>query len=241
MKATNCTQCGAVITDIRDGATFADCDYCGAHFLLPNEEKPVTGHRPAPAYASEPFTASSFTLPYGARIVLIAIGVGFLLLVAGATISIVQQKRQREAADAFRIKQEAAEKRAREKYVDPPVSPLWTGSTEPDKPLPVVNYQPRVSWDGPNDMQYFAEPAVDISSVSHLSSEEIKKTVFKNKIVKLRVVINTDGEIDQTETISGHPILVEAAIESAKRTIFRSRSKPTTRVLTYTFRVLKDD
>jgi len=110
----------------------------------------------------------------------------------------------------------------------------------PEKPIPVVNYQPRISWDGPSDLEHFESPEVDISSVKHLSSEEVKNTVFKNRIVKLRVIINTEGEIDTVETISGHPILVEAATASAKSSIFRSRSKPTTRVLTYTFRVLKD-
>jgi hypothetical protein len=129
-------------------------------------------------------------------------------------------------------------------------APAWTPNpeyswnvpvnVEPAKPIPVVNYQPRVSWDGPNDLEYFDDPEVDVSSVSDLSSEEVKKTVFKNRVVKLKVVINTEGEIDKVETISGHPILVEAATASAKRSIFRSRSKPTTRILTYTFRVLKD-
>ena len=126
-------------------------------------------------------------------------------------------------------------------YPDPTVLPIWSAKAEPSKPpLPVVNYQPRVSWDGPNDMEHFAEPEVDISSVSHLTSEEVKNTVFKDRTVKLRVVINTQGEIDSVETISGHPILVEAATASAKLSIFRSRSKPTTRILIYTFRVLKD-
>jgi hypothetical protein len=121
-----------------------------------------------------------------------------------------------------------------------PTPQSWSVTTEPSKPVPVVNYQPRVSWDGPNDMEYFDDPDVDISPVADLTSEEVKKTVFKNRIVKLRVVINPAGEIDTVETISGHPILVDAATRSAKRSIFASRSKPTTRVLTYTFRLLPD-
>jgi hypothetical protein len=121
-----------------------------------------------------------------------------------------------------------------------PTPQSWSVTAEPAKPVPVVNYQPRVSWDGPNDMEYFDDPDVDISSVSDLTSEQVKKTVFKNRTVKLRVVISTAGEIDTVETISGHPLLVEAATRSAKRSIFTSRSKPTTRVLTYTFRLLPD-
>jgi NAD dependent epimerase/dehydratase family enzyme len=89
-------------------------------------------------------------------------------------------------------------------------------------------------------MEHFSEPDVDISSVSHLTSEEVKNTVFKDRVVKLRVVINTEGEIDEVKVISGHPLLAAAATQSAKQSIFRSRSKPTERVLTYTFRVLKD-
>ena len=122
-----------------------------------------------------------------------------------------------------------------------PSPPSWMfPPAVPAKPLPVVNYQPRVSWEGPNDMEHFEDPQVDVSSLSDLTSEEVEKTVFKNRVVKLRVVINTEGEIDEVETISGHPILVAAATQSAKSSIFSSRSKPTNRVLTYTFRVLKD-
>ena len=124
--------------------------------------------------------------------------------------------------------------------VEQPVLPIWKAPAAPEKPFPSVNYQPRISWDGPNDMEHFANPEVDISSVADLTAEEVKNTVFKNRIVKLKVVINTEGEIDTVETISGHPILVEAATTSAKQSIFRSRAKPTTRILTYTFRVLKD-
>ncbi len=122
-----------------------------------------------------------------------------------------------------------------------PTPSSWSVPTEvPEKPAPIVNYQPRMTWDGPNDIEHFENPEVDISSVSHLTTEEVKNTVFKNRIVKLKVVINTEGEIDTVETVSGNPLLVDAATASAKSSIFRPRSKPTTRILTYTFRVLKD-
>lgn len=238
MKVTNCTQCGAVITDIRDGATFADCEYCGARFLVPHEPKPEP--RRAAHYSPAPFRAASISLPYGARLVLIVIGVGMILLIVIGTIASVQQRKQRESAGASRLRREAEQRRLTDKPSTPYTNPAWTVSSEPPKPTPVINYQPRISWDGPNDLQYFSEPQVDISSVSDLTSEEIEKTVFKNRNVKLRVIINTEGEIDEVETISGHPILVEAATQSAKQTIFSARKKPTKRVLTYTFRLIKD-
>lgn len=239
MIVTNCTQCGAIIADITDGSTFADCDYCGARFLIPHQVTQDSAFRPAAANAIEPFRAAPFSLPYGARIVLIAIGVGFLLLVAGGTFAVIQQKKEREALAAYRAERDAAQRKAGEKPA-PFTDPSWTVSNDPPKPLPVVNYQPRVSWDGPNDIQHFASPEVDISSVSHLTSEEVEKTVFKDRNVRLRVVINTEGEIDEVETISGHPLLVAAATQSAKESIFAPRKNPTKRVLTYTFRIVKD-
>jgi hypothetical protein len=97
-----------------------------------------------------------------------------------------------------------------------------------------------MSWEGPADNEYFESPDVDFSKVADMTSEEVRKTVFKNRVVKLRVVIGTEGEITDVKTISGHPLLVEAATASARKSVFNSRSKPTTRILTYTFRVLQD-
>jgi outer membrane biosynthesis protein TonB len=56
--------------------------------------------------------------------------------------------------------------------------------------------------------------------------------------VQVRITIGTDGDVTKAEAISGHPILAEAAVEAAKKSLFNSRSKPTTRVMTYYFRLL---
>src|SRR4029453_1060129 len=91
----------------------------------------------------------------------------------------------------------------------PNPSSAWPApvNVKPSKPLPVVNYQPRVAWDGPDDREYFDDPEVDVSSVSNLTSEEVKNTVFKNRVVKLKVIINTEGEIDTVDTIWEHRTL----------------------------------
>lgn len=225
MKAINCTQCGATIENVSEHSLIVDCQYCGARILMNRQTPPVVD---PPRFVAEPeFPASSMSF---LKIIGIVVG-GFMMIpVLISAVVLINKPRKTEPV----------------KFASAPTpaypTPAWSVPvSEPQKPVPIVNYQPRVSWDGPNDMEHFDEPQVDVSSVSHLTSEEVKKTVFKNRTVKLRVVINTEGEIDNVETISGHPILVEAATESAKRCIFRSRSKPTTRVLTYTFRVLKDD
>lgn len=225
MKAITCTQCGATIDDVSDHSVIVDCDYCGARIMLNRDTPPI---EPPKVVAEPVFRASE-----GSVLKVIGVAVGSMILIPVILFAVAglnkSQKREPVRLDPVPAATPA------------PLSPVWgQPNFEPAKPVPVVNYQPRISWDGPNDLEYFADPEVDISSVSQLSSEEVKKTVFKNRTVKLRVVINTEGEIDEVEAISGHPILVEAATASAKRTIFRSRSKPTTRVLTYTFRLLKD-
>ena len=227
MKAITCTQCGATIENVSETSLIINCDYCGARLILdPRRPAPVPPPVPAPSFEFanvERPNATSF-----------AVGIAALFLIPIIIVFFVylgQSQRKPERAEPSYV------------YTPPPSpypAPAWSVSTEPAKPTPIVNYQPRVSWDGPNDMEHFADPEVDISSVAHLSSDEIKKTVFKDRTVKLRVVINTEGEIDDVTTVSGHPILVQAATQSARSSIFRSRSKPTTRILTYTFRLLKD-
>ena len=226
MKAITCTQCGARIENVSESSLIINCEYCGARLILdPRKPEPVSPPMPAPDFEFanvERPNATSF-----------AVGIAALFLIPIVIVFFVylgQSQRKPEQPEPSYV------------YTPPTPypAPAWSVSTEPVKPTPIVNYQPRVSWDGPNDMEHFADPEVDISSVAHLSSDEIKKTVFKDRTVKLRVVINTEGEIDDVTTVSGHPILVQAATQSARSSIFRSRSKPTTRILTYTFRVLKD-
>ena len=226
MKAITCTQCGATIENVSETSLIINCEYCNARLILDSRKSAPPTPLSAPDFEFtkvERPNATSFAVGFAALFLIPFIIVVFVYL--------GKSERKPERSEPSYV------------YTPPPSpypAPAWSVSTEPAKPVPVVNYQPRVSWDGPNDMEHFASPEVDISSVAHLSSEDVKKTVFKDRTVKLRVVINTEGEIDDVQTISGHPLLVDAATQSAKSSIFRSRSKPTTRVLTYTFRVLKD-
>ena len=230
MRAITCTQCGAIIENVSERSVIVDCAYCGARMIMDRGEptvppKPPTVDPPDFALEAEPDPSNSFVAVAGGAVAFII----FLVV-----LFVVFPKPERKATSAvYNISKSST----------PSSSPYsWTApvNVQPAKPIPVVNYQPRVSWDGPNDMEYFDDPEVDVSSVSDLTAQEIKKTVFKNRVVKLKVVINTEGEIDKVETISGHPLLVEAATGSARRSIFASRSKATTRILTYTFRLLDD-
>jgi DNA-directed RNA polymerase subunit RPC12/RpoP len=231
MKAITCTQCGATIENVSERSVIIDCEYCGARMIMDRGE-PVVKPTPVTPPDLELDAEAGPTFSFMA----VAIAVLALIPILIVVFAVIPKSGEKEDLEKKEISQ---------LYKAVPASSPYSAwnipaNAEPSKPLPVVNYQPRVSWTGPNDMEYFDDPEVDVSSVSDLTSEEVEKTVFKNRVVKLKVVINTEGEIDTVETISGHPILVEAATGSAKRSIFKSRSKPTTRILTYTFRVLKD-
>jgi DNA-directed RNA polymerase subunit RPC12/RpoP len=221
MKAIKCTQCGAKIENVSESSLIINCDYCGARIMLnsrPLEMKQSFTIAPAELGDRSGFRPPIKLIVFVAAVIFL---VPFLVIIAALVYGPDESSRPNpDSAVANGIDQGQP--------------------AESSQPRPSVNYQPRLSWDGPNDLQYFASPEVNVSSVSHLSTEEIRETVFKDRIVKLRVLINTEGEIDNVETVSGHPILVDAATASAKATIFKPRSKPTTRVLTYTFRVIAD-
>ena len=230
MKAIKCTECGATLENVSERSRLVECEYCRARILLPerNTEPKVYVSVEPPRLDLE--TQS----PVSPAKIGVAVAFALLLPIVIFVFAVVRNPTPSPptvySATPYSTPNSGS-----------PSSWSWDASANTnEKPVPVVNYQPRVSWDGPNDMEHFENPQVDLASVVDLTSEEVEKTVFKNRVVKLRVVINTEGEIDEVETISGHPILVAAATQSAKRSVFTSRSKPTRRVLTYTFRVIKD-
>ncbi|PYS99205.1 MAG: hypothetical protein DMF63_14160 [Acidobacteria bacterium] len=229
MRAIACTQCGATIEHVSERSVIVDCEYCGARMFMDRGEFVVP---PKPSTVTPPDLGLEVESDQTNSFVTVAGGAVGLIMIVLALFALIPKSKPEPSSQAYNVSKPST----------PNPAYAWTAPViaESAKPLPVVNYQPRVAWDGPDDMEYFDDPEVDVSSVSHLTSEEVKKTVFKNRVVKLKVVINTEGEINTVETISGHPLLVEAATASAKRSVFKSRSKPTTRILTYTFRVLDD-
>ena len=209
-----------------------DCDYCGARIMI---DERVKGQSPKPAPMSGPAPAIELTSPDNPlrKVLSFVIALLFAVPLIFVLFGLLDKKATTPGSTKLSSTQSTPS------TMDPPQNPAPLMVT-PDKNLPFVNIEPRMSWDGPNDIEYFDTPVVDFSLVSEMTSEQVEKLVFKNRVAKLRVVINTDGQVEKITTISGHPLLVSAATESAKKSEFNSRSKPTTRVLTYTFRVIKN-
>ncbi len=82
-----------------------------------------------------------------------------------------------------------------------------------------------------------------------LRAQETRKVVAKQQpaypamakelhlrgVVKLQVVIATNGHVKETKVVGGHPLLVDAALQAAKNWKFEPGSSETTEILEFRF------
>jgi hypothetical protein len=245
MKAMTCPQCGALIKRISLKDKFAVCDYCEVRILLEENRDRIVEMPDKPAEKQlspweeyranyekvnarvrqldsphlQPPPDTSFVGP---------LIVGVIVLIAGIIIFAGLKNSKSPSA--------GTQPKAALKTTPFPTVVNYPTST----PAPQVNYQVKVQWSGANDMEQFENPQIDVSKLPTTDEKELKKTIFKNRAVQVKITIGTDGEVTSAEAVSGHPILAEAAVAAARKTLFNSRSKPTTRTLTYYFRLLSD-
>lgn len=250
MKAMTCPQCGALIKRISLKDKFAVCDYCEVRILLEENrdrivEIPDKPAAPPPSpweeyrenYRKVNERTQQFdrldhldhdSIPSNPSRPLLLLIIGLIVFGAGIiTVVVLKNSSSRSANTQPRAVRTT--------------TPFPTVQNYPiPTPAPSVNYQVKVQWSGANDMEQYENPQIDTAKLPTTDEKELKKTVFKNRAVQVRITIGTDGEVTSAEAVSGHPILAEAAVEAAKKTLFNSRPKPTTRVLTYYFRLLSD-
>ena len=76
-------------------------------------------------------------------------------------------------------------------------------------------------------------------SEDHLESDaaypEMAKSMKLRGMVKVQVIIGTDGTIKETKVIGGHPMLVESVTETLKRWKYAAASTETVTVLEFDF------
>ena len=247
MKAITCPQCGALVKTISPKDKFALCDYCEAKILvpenrdriveLPDEEKLTPWEQHQENYRKVRERAARYDAPYTNPLPedrsyvmpLVLGGIALFLIVAFA----VSSDRCGSRPDEVKGNSQPATKVSLKPQA-------WTTPKQPwttPRPQPKINYEVKVQWSGANDMEHFENPQIDQSKLPSTDENELKKTVFKNRAVQVRIKIDTSGEVSSAEAVSGHPILSEAAVNAARKTLFNSRSKPATRVLTYYFRL----
>ena len=234
MKAITCTQCGAALENVSDTAVIVICEYCGARMMMPKDDTRKPDPPPKRVYPKVDQNFATFEAAENepANPILVVGGIALALLAVPVLIAIFASSGSKNSA---------SKPVALSTTPAPWTYPSLPVSSPPVMPdLPVINYQTKVQWTGPNDMEHFDEPEIDLSKAESQDAEQIKKTIFKNRQVTVRVTINTDGEVTDAVALSGHPLLKESCVAAAKASLFSSRSKPTTRVLTYYFRIISD-
>ncbi len=245
MKAITCPQCGALIKRISLKDKFAFCDYCGAKILLEEnkivelpakkEEKKLTPwEQYRENYGKVQARADQYYVPdlepptrnyplVGALIMVAIVVIPLIIFIASLDNSTSDQK-----------------KIPKKTLVENNNSFMPRTPTRTPTPYPKINYEVKVQWNGDNDMEHFENPQIDQSKLPSFDETELKKTVFKNRGVQVKITIDTTGEVTAAEAISGHLILKEAAQEAAIKNLFNPRQKPTKRILTYYFRLITD-
>ncbi|CAN5509910.1 hypothetical protein BH10ACI1_BH10ACI1_03710 [soil metagenome] len=244
MKAITCSQCGALIKKISLRDKFACCDFCGAKILIQEnkesiveisdkkEEKTLSpweqyreNHKKIQERANQ-FNYQIDDEPQTKN--LSFLGPIIIILIAVIPIIFI----------AINARNHSTPK-------EPEKKPFVVNSNiriprfPTPTPYPQINYEVKAEWSGSDDLEHLENPQIDMSKLPTTNYAELKKTVFKNRVVRVRVTIETTGEVSTAEIISGHPILAEATVNAAKKNLFNSRSKPTTRVLTYYFRLIE--
>ena len=243
MKAMTCPQCGALIKKISLKDEFADCDYCEAKILVAENkdkiveinEKKLTAweqYRENRRKIDERTKQNNWDVDYleetesnTPRVFGYVIFGIIALIVIGSFFAITKNMFSTPPSNV-------KEKVPLKTVTLPTVFHLPTPTA-----LPQINYDAKVQWEGADDMEHFENPQIDNSKLTTADIKELKKTVFKNRAVQVKITIAESGEVSSAEAISGHPILKEAAVNSAKKSLFNPRSKPTTRILTYYFRL----
>lgn len=250
MKAMTCLQCGAIIKKISRRDEFAHCAYCDAKILIEENkdriieindknapEKPLSGWEQyrenrrkveerarqydyLDNYSEEP---ASRNYPIVGMFVIVGIA-GISTLILAVNSDSCRSSRPANVKEKFALKTEVSPK---------PEYPTV-------KPVPPVKYEVKAQWSGDYDIEHFETPEIDQSKLPTSDPKELKKTVFKNRAVQVKITIDASGEVTSAEAISGHPILAEAAVNAAKKSLFNSRSKSATRVLTYYFRLVEN-
>ena len=254
MKAISCPQCGALIKEVSKYQAITECGYCGAkillprgdeYFLEPNESKinassnqniKKTGTQ---ATWSSPFSdlqnygetfekKQKSSNPFVSVVVVLCVGFFVFIAIIAGVASKKKAERQTRAFPTPGIYSTPI----------PYYTPFPVDSTSlPEEPEITFDISYRVSWDSAIDEQHIELPTLKNADFPTSDLKTLKKTVFAQKIIRVKVRIDTNGEVTEAKAVSGHKILKEAAENAARASYFMERKKPINTVLTYYFQI----
>ena len=241
MKAITCSQCGALIERIRIDDKFAECAYC--HALIPIiKEKILDIPDPKPAekkptpyeeylrrkrmYASKPAEPEGNPL-IGGIIIFGAIG-AFVVLLAVVFLNTLFTIPKKNTFDRSGTSGETSRPPVTYPESEATVTPVPT-------PLPKISYRSYVKYTTSIGVEHIQLPTIEAEQLSTLDIKELKKTVFKEKRIRVRITINPDGEVTDAKALNGHEALRESSVRAARQSLFTTRKRESQTTLTYIY------
>ncbi len=253
MKAITCPQCGALIKKVSERQTMIVCAYCEANVLMPRNDKYFSEadeskkRIPPNENIKKSGTRIIWNAPFSDRnvysgtfgkdykpdnnvaAVITGLCVGFFILAAIFAVTVSKRK-----ATQTRVLPTPYTSST------PIISntPYVIYSTpQPEESAPTFDISYRVSWDSAISEQHIELPTLKDADFPSEDLKTLKKTVFAQKIIRVKVKIDTNGEVVQAKAISGHQLLKDAAETAARASFFTGRKKPLDTVITYYFQI----
>lgn len=245
MKAITCSQCGALIKRISLTDKFAHCDYCGAKILIEENKEQIIEIREKdstkpPTKAVPKFDAVERDQLFRTMVELnndetvyddtrhtfkILAGLGIIAFFIVAPVVLV-------AFFASKADQKSTKK---VEFVSTPAFPTPKIPDQRQEPLPDIKYRSYVQYDTNIDADLLELPVIRLEQLPTTDLKELRKTVFAQRKIRVRITIDENGDVNEAKALNGHEVLRESSVEAAKKSLFSARKRKTTTVLTYIY------
>lgn len=245
MKAITCSQCGALIKRISLKDKFANCDYCGAKILIEENKGKIIeirdGVTPPPPKRTFPqldkrerdrlfqtmVEQNNDSDSYNdtkktVNVSLVIFIIGFLTIAPIILVAISKIASEKKNT-----------KKAEFANVEKTPTPAIVYQTQ--EPLPDIKYRAYVQYNTDIDADLVEVPVIRLEQLPTTDQTELKKTVFAQRKIRVRITINENGDVSDVKALNGHQVLQDSSVEAAKKSLFSSRKRKTTTVLTYIY------
>ncbi len=241
MKAITCSQCGALIKRIRISDKFAECEYCFAAIPIEKEKvvelpdkKVETEKKPNTNINSgkwtSPYEINIDTEPETPIIGSIIVFGGISLFIIGIAFVFL--------TSLFTPLERASNGETPTPYIynAPNPSPISISDLIPKStPIQDVKYRAYVKYDTYIGAEHIEIPTIEAKQLTTFDNAILKKSVFKEKRIRVQITINKDGEVTEAKALNGHEVLKESSVRAAKKSLFSTRKSVGKTTLTYIF------
>jgi DNA-directed RNA polymerase subunit RPC12/RpoP len=249
MKAITCSQCGAVLTEFSATDKFAGCQYCGAKIRLRPEKiievsdnkvkrndddnlTPYQKHQKRRRelqikYAQNASPGVSSHLgptddnSSGTLFVVVFVSIFIAIIIFAFNFEPPTNKIKKSTLTSTPTEESTSTEQSKQ--------------TKTPLPLPDITYRAYVKYNTALGGEHIQIPTIEPEQLPTYDEKEIKKTVFKQKRIRVRITINQEGEVTDAKALNGHKVLRESSVRAAKKSLFSARRRIGQSTLTYIF------